>query len=292
MKHKHKIIAGIVIMLLGGIAWSHGQHFLNLHITQDAWLATDSGRVGVGTETPDGKLHIKMPNSGYQSYDNGLMITYPDGYPMQTGIRVVFDNYAFPHRDFLRFESSGQARMVVQADGKVGIGIETPTEALHINGKILADNLKPVHHNTGNSSEKISSLPLAQSAGTALRKAIFSQRLDDLQEGELLVIMCELQVTEMNTYNVGLTTQTILGDTSVDISGSEMTEANGENITNNMHHHKRVIVGTYVVKHGDVGTKYVNVIGWAYSTAAPPGMTDWLRIDQDYGRLSVLRFKY
>ena len=89
MKHKHKIIAGIVIMLLGGIAWSHGQHFLNLHITQDAWLATDSGRVGVGTETPDGKLHIKMPNSGYQSYDNGLMITYPDGYPMQTGIRVV-----------------------------------------------------------------------------------------------------------------------------------------------------------------------------------------------------------
>ena len=101
-------------------------------------------------------------------------------------------------------------------------------------------------------------------------------------------IINEFQVTEDNNYNVGFSSLAILATSPASISGVPVSEANGENITNNMHHHKRIINGTYVVGEGDIGDRYVNIVGYAYSNNALPGHT--LTINQDYGRLSVLRF--
>jgi len=57
--------------------------------------------------------------------------------------------------------------------------------------------------------------------------------------------------------------------------------------TPNMHHGKTVEVGT-LVSPAEYATKYVNVYAYAASTAALPGNT--ITVEQDYGRLSVLRF--
>ncbi len=145
-----------------------------------------------------------------------------------------------------------------------------------------------LHYNSGDSSEKVKSLPISTSARTASKQVIFSVALSELQIGEILQIINEFQVTEDNNYNVGFSSLAILATSPASISGVPISEANGENITNNMHHHKRIINATYVVGESDIGDRYVNIVGYAYSNNALPGHT--LTINQDYGRLSVLRF--
>ena len=95
-------------------------------------------------------------------------------------------------------------------------------------------------------------------------------------------------MTEDNNYNVGFSSLAILTTSPTSTIGVPITEANGENITNDMHHHKRITVGTYVTGENDIGTRYINIVGYAYSTNALEGHT--LTVNQDYGRLSVIRF--
>lgn len=56
---KTRIAASVAAtFLVAAVAWAHGQHFTQLHITSDAWLATDSGSVGVGNSSPARKLDV------------------------------------------------------------------------------------------------------------------------------------------------------------------------------------------------------------------------------------------
>ena len=148
--------------------------------------------------------------------------------------------------------------------------------------------LRVLHYNSGNSSEKVVSIPITTSARTAPKNVIFSLELNKLKKGEILQIANEFQVTEDNNYNVGFSSLAILTTSPTSTIGVPITEANGENITNDMHHHKRITVGTYVTGENDIGTRYINIVGYAYSTNALEGHT--LTVNQDYGRLSVIRF--
>ena len=155
------------------------------------------------------------------------------------------------------------------------------------------------HTNTGHSSEKVTSIPIATNDLPPTFHVLYSQKLRDLKEREVLLVLSEWEATNDEAakhndplYNVQMASYITLGDSPTDTTRSEsreITEANGYNITPGMHHGVGTKVGTFVVPAALTGTKYVNVVVYAASSRASPG--DTLTIMQEYGRLSVLRFE-
>lgn len=52
------VIALAAFAAIGVLVSAHGTHINQLHVTSDAWLATNSGSVGIGTTSPTQKLHV------------------------------------------------------------------------------------------------------------------------------------------------------------------------------------------------------------------------------------------
>lgn len=148
-------------------------------------------------------------------------------------------------------------------------------------------HLHVLHTNTGNASELVTELPLTR-GGPFEKRVLFSQELTDVQQDEIIQVLCQFETTNDSGYNVMVASQVILTDDPSALTGLEITEASGFNVTSNMHHGKTVEVGT-IQSPEAFPTAYVNVIAYAASTAAYEG--EAIRVDQDYGRLSVLRFQ-
>ena len=143
------------------------------------------------------------------------------------------------------------------------------------------------HINSGNFSEQITSLPVSPKGVPYQKIVLFSERLTDIKKGEVILVLSQFETTNNLGFNVMLASRVVLADSPTSAIGIEITEASGFNITPNMHHGKTVEVGT-MVSPRDYATKYVNVYAYAASTAASPG--DTIKVEKDYGRLSVLRF--
>jgi hypothetical protein len=118
-------------------------------------LFTQSGNVGIGTTNPsDGKLQV----FGNSSSDwGGYFYNQNAG-----GIGLHVETNSYGTEQLLRLSSltgsggSNIVRMVVRADGKVGIGTDSPSEALTVTGGICQNTGQPtasngqfVHFNTG-----------------------------------------------------------------------------------------------------------------------------------------------
>jgi hypothetical protein len=150
------------------------------------------------------------------------------------------------------------------------------------------------HTNTGHFSEKIGHIPISSKGAPYLYYVLFSQQLTDLQIGDILVVLTEWEATNEHPTNVMMASYVTLADTAKDTTKSanrEITEANGFNITDNMHHGVGSKVGTYVVPSALTGTKYVNVVVYAATDWDQLSSDDTLKIEQDYGRLSVIRIR-
>lgn len=145
---------------------------------------------------------------------------------------------------------------------------------------------KPIHYNSGNASEKIAKLPVPVSANERHKRVIFSLAVPDLSSGDVLQVMSEFQVTNDLGFNVMCMTQIILADSEAAVSGTEITEANGRNVTPDAHHDSFPKVGSLTVT--TTGTRYVNVVAWCASSNATKGSS--ITVDADYGRLSILRY--
>lgn len=143
------------------------------------------------------------------------------------------------------------------------------------------------HTNTGDLSELVTSLPVTGDGVRYIKTVIYSQRLTNVKAGEIILVFSQFETTNDLGFNVMVASQVILADSSTEVTGTEITEASGFNVTPNMHHGKTLEVGT-LVSPADYAEKYVNVCVYAASTAASPG--DAITVEQDYGRLSVLRF--
>jgi hypothetical protein len=143
------------------------------------------------------------------------------------------------------------------------------------------------HYNSGNSSELVASLPITTSSPYQ-KKVIYSIPISDLKTNDILQAYCEFEVTNPYTYNVMIASQIVLANNPTDVTGIEITEANGFNVDQNMHHGVVVKTGTHACS-ANYAMKYVNVIGYSASTQALVNHT--LTVEQDYGRLSVLVFK-
>lgn len=147
--------------------------------------------------------------------------------------------------------------------------------------------LQVFHTNTGNLGEKISSLPVVKS-GPYKKYVVYSQRLENLKAGDILWVNGEFEATNDLGYNVMLASYLTLASAPTIVDGTEISEANGYNITPAMHHGMAYELGSYVIT-ADTPVAYVNLVAYAASTAAGSGAK--LTIEQDYGRLSILRFR-
>jgi len=84
-----------------------------------------TGKVGIGTSSPDYKLDIEVSGNGYIS-------RFFNPTSSGSGLLIKAGNGSNPVLDIK--DHVGNQRMIVLGSGEVGIGIEQPTERLHVNG--------------------------------------------------------------------------------------------------------------------------------------------------------------
>jgi len=110
-------------------------------VTNGAQVLTVSGsKVGIGTSTPDCELHvdgdIKLVGNDPRIKIDGDTNSHPGLELYENGTRkwIVFNDYT---NDNLTFKTHDNIRMSIEQDGNVGIGTQSPTQLLDINGDAL-----------------------------------------------------------------------------------------------------------------------------------------------------------
>lgn len=142
-------------------------------------------------------------------------------------------------------------------------------------------------YSTGNASELVTTLPVTVQASLA-KRVVFCLDLGDAPAGgEVLHADADVEVTNDLGVTVNVITHLVLGDSCQSTSGTEIAEAQGGNVTPSGHHHTATRGGTIIVEPGN-SRRFLVLVAWSAYTQATPGMV--LTVDQDYGRLSALRF--
>jgi len=93
-----------------------------------------SGRLGLGTSSPNYELHINASDSTnfIQLTNSGTGTGASDGFLIyNNGVNATVSNQ---EAGYLSLETSGQARLHILSDGKVGIGTTSPSTPLHVKG--------------------------------------------------------------------------------------------------------------------------------------------------------------
>ena len=113
-------------------------------------LVVDAGndRVGIGTGTPDEALevagNIKVAGDDPRIKIDGVTDSHPGLEFYENGTRkwIIFNNYG---DDSLDFKTDSNTRMVIDQDGNVGIGTQSPDYTLDVAGNIGVDQY--IYHN-------------------------------------------------------------------------------------------------------------------------------------------------
>lgn len=133
------------------------------NVVKDRMVIDPDGNVGIGTLTPSKKLTVSDFSDGTKTTPLLRLEQYNPGTPVNgTGVSIdmaIGDNYNAPSlagqirlvRSNYNYSSMYFAtaannvatdRMVIDSRGNVGIGTMTPSEALSVNGKIRAQEVK------------------------------------------------------------------------------------------------------------------------------------------------------
>ena len=146
-------------------------------------VITDTGRLGVGTTNPQGKLHISAATSGDAELiieadtdnsgnenDNPIIVFKQDGGVSASAVGHY--SHAGSESNFLNIAngisqggiqlitgstsgySNGTSRMVILPNGNVGVGTTSPTAQLEVNGETIIDGAahNKNAHNAGSST--------------------------------------------------------------------------------------------------------------------------------------------
>lgn len=139
-------------------------------------------------------------------------------------------------------------------------------------------------YNSGNKSELLNILPVDREW-----RVIYSIGIKDLDIGDVLHATTHFEGTNDLDYRTMWTMGIILADSPQALSGFEITERGGYNCTPDLHHCTISKSGDIYITGGMLDNAYVNVVVRSGSTVARNG--DYLIIENDYGRLSVMQFK-
>lgn len=124
-----------------GVNDATGNPKILLNSTGSSYL--NGGSIGIGTNSPQAKLEVVGPSTG-----SGPTIRASGGgdVVLNSGGSLFLDgNYSYASGSYIRpsggtntqgFYTSGQQRMRINADGKIGIGTGSPDQLLTVNGKI------------------------------------------------------------------------------------------------------------------------------------------------------------
>lgn len=108
------------------------QHNAISGLYESRLLLSNGGNVGIGTTTPQAKLHIQFYNGQNTSY--GLNLTTPTFHTPQNAANSYF----------LRMQDEGAAlpAFIVKGNGMVGIGTNDPQAMLSVNGEIFSRKVR------------------------------------------------------------------------------------------------------------------------------------------------------
>ena len=153
-----------------------------------------NGNVGINTTAPEDKLHVLVTSTTaaqgiYLDSGSGnagsafLNVSTTDG-PVLTGntntdgnvrgaykaSRIVFNGagFKFQHSSETTGARTWSSHMVIDTDGKVGIGVGTPSTLLHVNGTITAPGVT-----TANNATVLDNTGIQPSQGTTEKTVVF-----------------------------------------------------------------------------------------------------------------------
>ena len=138
------------------------------------------------------------------------------------------------------------------------------------------------HHNSGNMSEMVSSLPLTIPYQF---RVLYSVALPDLKAGDLVEAYVTFEVSNNTTWNVVMCGRYIsLADTISQTNGLRLSEAATMNVSLDMHHDIHHDFASWIVPN-DMSGKRINAVIYAARTGEDG--TQFLDVEQGYGRLFV-----
>jgi hypothetical protein len=108
---------------------SSGGMFVNLNNSDVFTIKTSSGNVGIGETNPAQKLHVIGNSEITGDIFLGRYIFHNDDTNTWLG---------FPLADTISFRTNGSDRMYINSSGNVGIGTNSPSEKLEVDGVVKA----------------------------------------------------------------------------------------------------------------------------------------------------------
>jgi hypothetical protein len=182
--------------------------------------------------------------------------------------------------------------LTAAACGAVLLGAKGPGERAAEPVQPRLEQLPRVdHYTTASGGELVPSVSLAHNPYRFT--TLYSLKLPGLRKGNVVQAHCQLEVTNDLGFNVQLAHAMLFHRKETIVThgarpdGRILCEYAGENITPEMHHGFRSLIGSLAVP--DDGDAWVSVLIYAASDAAMPGAT--VRVEKGYGGLRAIVFR-